>query len=141
MAAITPTASQVVPADNAVIDASRVAGATITAGQLVYLDANDSYKAKLFDSDGVGTTTLYGIAVGGASAGQTVPIQVGGDLDLGADAAAATAGYVVHGMATAGAITITTADVAVGAFMGVIGVGYAAGKIRVSVINAGAAKL
>ena len=143
MAASAVTAAQVVPGDNAVIDASRVAGATMTAGQVVYLDANDSYKVKLFDSDGVGTTQMYGIAVCGASAGQTVPIQVGGDLDLGAVAGAAgvTAGYPVFGMSTAGAISVDLTDVAVGAFMSVLGVGYAVGKIRVQVLNSNAAKL
>ena len=79
MADISITASAVVPSANAVIKHT-TAGATLTAGQLIYLDtadldANGIGKAKLSDANGAAALRVVdGITVGGASAGQPVAI-------------------------------------------------------------------
>ena len=79
MADISITASAVVPSANAVIKYT-TAGATLTAGQLIYLDtadldANGIGKAKLSDANGAAALRVVdGITVGGASAGQPVAI-------------------------------------------------------------------
>lgn len=50
-----------------------IAGATITAGQTVYIDTSDSNKIKLADADGTAPAyTFAGIAQNSATAGQPI---------------------------------------------------------------------
>ena len=50
-----------------------IAGATITAGQLLYIDTGDSNKLKLADADGTALAQVpVGIALHGAASGQPV---------------------------------------------------------------------
>jgi hypothetical protein len=137
MADLSITASAVVPASNAVIDGSRIAGAACNAGYAIYLDAYDAWKAKQYDANVSGKTRLYGIAVSSAESGQPVMIQVGGDLTQDATIAA---GSIVYGSATSGGFTITTGDLSAGAHVSILGVGIGSNKIRVRVTNSMAAK-
>ena len=79
------------------------AGAAVTAGQVCYLDAA-SKTFKLADAtDTAATATVRGIALHGATAGQPLTLQSGGDIVLGAGAALVVGGlYVLSG--TAGGI-------------------------------------
>ena len=82
MADISITPANVVPGSDAVRE-SGTAGATITAGQLVYLDTSDM-KFKLADSNGAAALRVpNGIALHGASNGQPLVIQKGGDITIG----------------------------------------------------------
>src|SRR5581483_1775072 len=103
---LTITAASVVPYTSPVpLYSDGTAGATITAGQPVYLDsATNTYKLSL--AAGTATeATAAGIAVNGASAGQPVRIQTSGDLDLGATL---TVGRVYVLSANAGKIAPVT---------------------------------
>lgn len=99
MANLTITAASVVPSGNAVTK-SGTAGATITAGQAIYLDPTSS-TYKLADCDLAGAQACDGIALNGASAGQPVDMLAAGDLTIGATL---TKGTVYVLAATAGMI-------------------------------------
>lgn len=71
MADLTITATSVLASTNAQT-AEGIAGATITAGQAVYVDTADSNKLKLADANSATASIVAGIALNGAAAGQPV---------------------------------------------------------------------
>lgn len=84
MAALTITAANVQRSTGATIELG-TAGATITAGQPVYLDTADN-KLKLADADGATALirSVYGIALHASLDGQPLTVQKLGDLAFGA---------------------------------------------------------
>jgi len=122
---ISITASAVIPSSSAIV-AHYTAGATITAGQLVYYDTATS-TVKLADANAsAAASTVRGIAVNGASSGQSINVctydpelTIGGTL---------TVGDVLFCSATAGGIA-PAADVASGWYVTVIGVVVSSTKI------------
>lgn len=139
MAALSITAASVIPSANAVV-AIGTAGATITAGQTLYIDTADSNKLKLYDADGSATTsTMAGIALCGASSGQQVRyVTQDPALVLGCTMAV---GDTLWGSDTAGGITSTAADLTTGDYVTCIGVCTVANStINMKMIPAGAAK-
>lgn len=125
MADISITASAVVPSSSAVVR-SATAGATITAGQLIYLDTADTDaagigKAKLSDANGATALRVVdGIAVNGASAGQPVDYVVY-DPALAVAASGLTANQVWISSATAGGIA-PVGDLTTGWYLTVVAV-------------------
>lgn len=118
---------------------TRVAGATITAGQAVYLDTTTKTE-KLADADGA--TPLYkveGIALNGASTGQRIFVCTEDPgLTLGATL---VIGDTIWLSATAGGITKTAAEgVATGSFVAVLGVATSTTKVNFKIIRADAVK-
>ena len=72
MAAISITAASVLKSSTGQVSVG-TAGATITAGQSVYIDTSDSNKIKLADANGTApANTFAGIALNAASSGQPV---------------------------------------------------------------------
>ena len=128
------TAANVVPSSGAKIKTG-TAGATITAGQLVYVDTADSFKLKLSDCNS-GTSAVRdvdGLAINGASAGQQVSyVTFDPALTIGATTANGTI-YVLG--ATAGGIA-PAADITTGWYVAVIGLGLPSNKLY---FNAGGA--
>lgn len=114
MADISITATAVVASAAAIINRNLNAGATVTAGQAVYLDASTN-TWKLVDSNAAVTgnelSTQKGIALNGASAGQPLAVVIkdtdftpGGTLTNGtAVYTSTTAGGVTHDVPTTGA--------------------------------------
>jgi len=93
MADITITAANVI-AGSGSKRVSGTAGATITAGQAVYLDTADS-KYKLADADGaVGVRSPAGIALNGASNGQPLAVLTSGPITIGGTVTAGVAYYL-----------------------------------------------
>lgn len=84
MADLTITAGNVVAGAAAKQEAG-TAGATITAGLVVYLDTADN-RYKIADSDSATALARVprGIALNGASAGQPLAIARSGDVTIGA---------------------------------------------------------
>lgn len=120
------TASAVVPSANAQINEA-TAGATITAGQLIYLDTTDldnrsRPKAKLADANSstAAVRSVAGISINGASAGQRVS-YVYQDPALVIAASGLTANTILVLSATAGGIA-PAADVTTGWFLSVVAV-------------------
>lgn len=100
MSAISVTASSIVKTSNTVV-ANGTAGASITAGQVVYLDATTN-TYKLADCDlSPAAATAAGIALNAATSGQPIAIATSGDLTFNAVLTAGKA-YVLG--ATAGEI-------------------------------------
>lgn len=100
MADISITAANVVRGTNAVIE-NGFAGAAITAGQVVYRDANNKYQ--LADNDNASAIVRQprGVALNGAATNQPLAIIRSGDVTIGATLTAGTAYYL---SSTAGGI-------------------------------------
>jgi hypothetical protein len=110
------------------------AGATITAGQVLYEDTSDSNKLKLADCDSSSATaTVVGIALHGASSGQPIKYAPSGELTIGATVTVGEI-YVLSG--TAGGIA-PEADLASGDYVSILGVGTTAARIRFNILNSG----
>ena len=135
MAALSVTASQVLPGANAVI-AHGTAGATITAGQPVYLSATDGFYYPADSNLAAGQLNIKGIALNGASAGQPVDFQTAGTITLGAGAAPTVGVVYVVGAVAAGDIAPTT-DVTTGWMVTILGVGGATNTIVLCISNSG----
>lgn len=135
MAAVSITAANVAPSTGAVIE-HHTAGASITAGQVVYYDSADG-RVKLVDADSATSAARSprGIALHAASSGQPVAVQVSGNITIG--------GTVVQGLIycaddDAGGI-IPSADLASGDYTTVIGVAISASVLKMGILHAGVA--
>jgi hypothetical protein len=140
MADLTITATQVLPGTlaNGARFSDVVSGATITAGQVVYLDTAAADVAKLADNDALASAVVKGIALHAASAGQPLRVQTGGPITLGAGAAMTVAVIYVLS-STAGAIC-PAADLAADDYTSILGVATTAAILDMDIINSGAKK-
>ncbi len=115
MVDLTITAASVQKGGNAVVD-NGIAGASLTAGQVVYKDAaTGTYK--LADSNFAGATVPVGIALHAAATGQPIAVQTSGDITIGATLTAGSAYYFSE---TAGGIQ-PAADLGSGEVVGQLG--------------------
>ncbi len=94
MADLSITPANVVPGSDAVIVKGATAGATITAGDSIYIDAADRGKIKPCDADAAASAVCAGIALNGASDNQPVSYQSGGSLTIGATVVIGVSYYV-----------------------------------------------
>lgn len=135
MADLSLTAANVVPGSGARITTG-TAGATITAGQVVYLDAADN-RFKLADADSgtAGVRVPFGIAVNGAAAGQPLSVQTAGNLALGA---VLTAGVAYYLSPTAGGIA-PVADLLTGDYPTILGIAASTSVLKVDIQPSGVA--
>ncbi len=119
MAAISVTASAVLPSANATLEQG-TAGATITAGQTIYKDASNLWQ--LADANGTppSNTSLPGIAVVGSSANQ--PILVCRRDPAFTPGFTVLAGDTLWTSPTAGGITKTIGDLVSGCTVCALGV-------------------
>lgn len=94
MADLSITPANVVPGANAQTRTG-IAGATITAGQIVRINTADG-KYVLADADaaGINTVTRFFMALHGASNNQPLTVLIEGDVTLGAVMTAGTSYYV-----------------------------------------------
>jgi hypothetical protein len=114
VAAISVTAANVKPFASDAVIRMETAGATITAGQLLYQDSSDSDKVKLLDVDSTGSAasaTLYGVAMAGASADDPIAVLIAGTFNCGGTVAA---GAWYFGHPSAGSFTTTFSDLQTG---------------------------
>lgn len=135
---ISITAASVVPSSAAKF-ITKIAGATITAGQPVYEDTGDSNKVKLADTDSATALArvCLGIAATGASAGQPVRIiREDPALTIGATVAI---GDILILSGTAGGIC-PAADAATGDYVTFLGVASSTTVINFKPVHSGAAK-
>lgn len=131
------TAASVVPAaDAVVVDAT--AGATLTAGQLVYQDTADSNKMKLSDAQTAtaAARTVYGLTLNGASNGQPVKILRSGTVTIGATVATGQ----VYAMSAAAGMICPYGDIVSTDYVSVVGVAINTTQIYVNVTNSGVPK-
>jgi hypothetical protein len=135
MADLTITAANVVAGSTAtVVDGT--AGASITAGQVVYHDgATDTLKLADCDSGTAAVRSPYGIALHAAASGQPLAVLTAGPITIGATVAASGI-YCLS--ATAGGIC-PAADLTTGNYTAVIGVATSTTVIDVKIHEAGVA--
>lgn len=118
MADLSITAGSVVSGSNAVKEQG-VAGATITAGQIVYKEGSTG-QFKLADNNSATAEARvpYGVALNGASANQPLAVQKSGSITIGATM---TAGVAYYLSGTAGGIC-PVADLSSGMYPTVLGI-------------------
>lgn len=119
MTDISITAASVLPGSNAKVTHG-VAGASVTAGQVVYYD-DTTGKWKLADTDSATAAVRNGkgIALNAAGDGQPLAVQTDGDITIGATILAGVAYYL---SGTPGGIC-PIADVAAGDYPLIVGIG------------------
>lgn len=134
MADLTITAASVVAGAGAVIEHG-FAGATVTAGQVVYLDSvTNTYRLADCDNASSAVRTVRGIALHAAASGQPLAVQTSGAITIGATVAA---GVVYCVSDVAGAIR-PVADQGSGDYTSLVGVGLTTSIIGVNIYNSGA---
>jgi hypothetical protein len=135
MADLTITAANVVPGAGARIT-NGIAGASITAGQVVYLDPADN-RFKLADCDNASATirAAFGIATHGALTGQPLAVQTAGQLAMGAILTAGEAYYVSP---NAGGIA-PRADILSGDHTIIVGMAASTSLLNVGLVASGTA--
>jgi len=123
MVDLVVTAANVQPAADSVLK-NFIAGATITAGQTLYVDANGKVQPCVATTQAL--SKCIGVAMNGGSAGQPIVVCIGGGFNPGATAAIGT---IYNASANAGGIA-PAADAAAGNFTSMLGFGTAAGNIE-----------
>lgn len=134
MADVSVTAANVQPGtDTQYLDGTL--GATVTAGQTVYLDSvTNTYK--LADANAsAATAAVKGIAMNGGASGQPVKVAIGGSINPGFTV---TVGTTYVQSATAGAIC-PHADLASGHYPFVLGFGITTSSLKLVMKGAGVA--
>lgn len=112
------------------------AGATVTAGKVVYLDSSDSeYKLADCDSATAAVRSPAGIALNGASDGQPLVVLEEGSCTIGATLTAGTTYYLSP---NAGGIC-PLADVLAGDYPVIIGIATSTTVLDVQIQEAGVA--
>lgn len=132
MADLSITAANCVQGTNAsVVDGTL--GATVTAGQSVYLDSvTTTYK--LADADAsAAAAAAKGVALNGGASGQPVKVQNSGPITIGGTVVVGKT-YIVS--ATAGGIA-PESDSASGMYKTILGVGISATQIQLQPLVSG----
>lgn len=135
MADLVITAANVAKGTGATT-ADGIAGASITAGQAVYLDSSTN-TVKLADADTAGATAgvAVGIALHAAASGQPIKYQTGGQITIGATV---TVGRVYIVSSNAGGIA-PDADALTGWYKTILGVGITTAIIAMGIQVSGVA--
>lgn len=135
MADISITAANVIAGAGAEVKHG-TAGATITAGQVVYREAATG-KFKLADCDSATAEVRspYGIALNGASDGQPLAVLRSGLITIGGTL---TAGVAYYLSPTAGGIA-PVADLTTGDYPSVLGIATTTAIMKVAIAESGAA--
>jgi hypothetical protein len=131
MADVTVTAADVLKTDGAT--GKGTAGATITAGQALYIDSTDSSSLKPADADVEASAVCVGIALHGSADGQPIEYQKTGTIDIGGTVTVGTPYFV---STTAGGIA-PIADLLTGDYVTLIGIATAATDIKLNIDASG----
>lgn len=134
MADLTITATSVL-ADATANTRQGVAGETLAAGKVVYLDSTTG-AYKLADSNGAAALrSPVGIALNGAAVGQPVTIALSGPVTIGATMTAGVAYYLSD---TPGGIC-PVADVGAGEYSTILGIATSTTVLNLKIQESGAA--
>jgi hypothetical protein len=134
MAVLSITAANVAPGTGAKTK-SGTAGAAVTQGQPVYLDAS-TIKLMPADADLIASAAVVGVTLNAAAAGQPVVYQTSGDITIGATVVPGTAYYA---STTAGGICLES-DLASGDFATFLGFAKSNTVISIDIKASGVAK-
>jgi hypothetical protein len=135
MADLTITAASVLPGTGAKI-VEGTAGASVTAGQVVYLDSSaNSYKLADCNSATAAVRSPAGIALHAASTGQPLAVATAGAVTIGATL---TAGVAYYLSGTPGGIR-PVADNTTGDYPVILGIATSTTVLNVKIQEAGVA--
>jgi len=135
MTDISITAANVLPGSDARTEGG-TAGATVTAGQMVYLDtATNTYKLADSNSATADARAPNGVALHGASAGQPLTIQKSGDITIGGTLTPGVAYYLSD---TPGGLC-PVADLSSGEYPCIIGIAKSTTVLDISIQASGVA--
>jgi hypothetical protein len=133
MADLVITAANVVPGTNAT-KTQGIAGAAITAGQVVYLDsATNTFKLADCNSGTAAARVPFGVALDNAASGQPITVQTSGPVTIGA---AVTGGVGYYLSANPGGVC-PVADMVAGCFPSFLGFAINATQINLNIQSAG----
>jgi len=133
MADVSITAANVVRGTNSKIKQGTL-GATVTAGQLVYLDAADNrYKLTDGDSATAAARVVDGIALNGGASGQPVVVHYEGPITIGGTIVKGT----VYAMSDVAGAIRPIADNASGDYVTTIGIALTSAILDVKIHNSG----
>ena len=136
MADLAPTAGSVVAAEG-ISKTEQIAGASIVAGDWLYMDTANNNVMKLAQADGTALeATVYGMALNTASIGQPVLVARAGDVDFGCTITVAAV-YILS--ATAGKIC-PVADLVSSSYLSIVGYGTATDNLVIAIQNSGVEK-
>lgn len=131
MADLVITAANVVPGAGAQF-LTRNAGATITAGQVVYSDVNSLWQ--LSKANGTAAQkAMAGIALANASLNQPLIVQTAGQITIGATVVAGTGVYFMSGNNAGGIAPF--ADVGAGWLVWLLGIAISTTVINLQLFN------
>lgn len=133
MADYSITVAQVGPGSGAITE-TKIAGATITAGQTLYLDTTTNTIKLAVVTTSAATATVCGIALHGALAGQPITYQKGGNIILGTSAVGTVGDMAILGGSAGGIAPV--ADNAAADFACFLGYWNSTGKQLVLAIAA-----
>lgn len=134
MSDLSITAASVVAGAGAVTEQG-IAGATITAGQVVYRDSNRLYQLADSNSATAAARVPRGIALHNASANQPLQILLSGPVTIGATL---TAGVEYYLSDTPGGIC-PVADVGSGEYVSALGLATSTTVLNVNIQSSGVA--
>jgi len=134
MAEISQTPASVIPGSDAIY-ARGIAGGTVTAGAPVYLDETTQRYLVADANASLSTAEVKGIALGAASAGQPLRIQVAGTITIGGTVVLST----IYILGAAGGIA-PASDLASGWFTTILGVATSATQLRLCIFASRALK-
>lgn len=131
MADITQTPANVAAASGAPTK-DGIAGATIVAGDVLYVDATDGNKLKRAVDSALASAAAVGVALNGGANGQPIRYQTGGGINPGGTVAVGETYFVSR---NAGKIA-PDIDVLTGVFRTALGIGTTTSNIKFG-INVG----
>jgi hypothetical protein len=135
MADLSITVANVAAGSGAVV-VEGTAGATITAGQVVYLDSStNTFKLADCNSATAAVRSPYGIALHGSLSGQPLAVQRSGSITLGATM---TAGVVYYLSGTPGGVR-PVADNTTGDYPVALGIATSTTVLKMGILEAGVA--
>lgn len=139
MADLSITAANVYPVDSVQFGKNKfhrdIAGGTITAGQVVYVDSADDNKVKIA---GNSNPTVRGIAMTSAADGQPIIIQYAGVVNLGTGGTIVSSGYPYYLSPNTDGGIAPFADLASLDSVSILGTGLANGNaIALHITNTG----
>lgn len=118
------------------VTSTKIALATVTAGQVVYLSSTGQVGLHDANSGTAEVRVPYGIALNGAAANQPVTVQIDGELTMGATLGV---GIVYLASPTPGGI-MPSADAANGDTINLVGVGKTASVLKMKLFASGVIK-
>lgn len=133
MADLTITSANVVKGSGAKVTQGTL-GATVTAGQVLYLDSTTgTYKLADCDSATAAVRSPAGIALNGGASGQPVDVLISGPVTIGATV---TGGVAYYLSPTAGGIC-PVADLMSGDYPTIVGIATSASVLNVKFHESG----